>query len=113
MPRRLPKRLPEGHAHKTLVNNDQIWGVFVLSFSCPLRFVLGGSGFFFGAVLAAPSVPQGCLGDPFWVLLRAARGAQKGPPYRRDSLFLGSLWGPLGCSVGSRTFSSLSFGPFP
>ena len=38
-------------------------------------------------------------------------GAQKGPPYRRDSLCLGSLWGPLGCSVGSRAFSSLFFWP--
>ena len=103
VPRRLQKGPPEGQEHKTLVNNDRIWGVFLVLFSCPLRFLSRGSGFLCGAVLAAPSVPQGCLGDPFWVLLRAARGAQKGPPYRRDSLFLGSLWGPLGCSVRSRT----------
>ncbi len=104
MPRRLQKSSPEGEEHKTLVNGDRISGVFVLSFSCPLRFLLGGSGFLFGAVLAAP---------PFGVLLHAARGAQKGPPYRRDSLFLGSLWGPLGCSVWSCMLSSVSFGPFP
>ena len=113
VPRRLPKRPPEGEERKTFVNSDRIWGVCLLSFSCPLRFLSRGSGFLCGAVLAAPSVPQGCLGDPFWVLLRAARGAQKGPPYRRDSLLLGSLWRPLGCPVGSRTLSSLSFGPFP
>ena len=113
VPRRLQKGFPEGHERKTLVNSDQIWGVFVLSFSCPLRFLLRGSGFLFGAVLAAPSVPQGCLGCSFGVPLRTARGAQKGPPYRRDSLFLGSLWGPLGCSVGSCMLSSVSFGPFP
>ena len=70
-----------------------------------------GSGFWFGAVLAAPSVPQGCLGGPVGVLLRAVRGAQKGPPYRCDSLFWGSLWGPLGCPVGSRTVSSLFLAP--
>ena len=111
MPRRLQKRLPEGHDHKTLVNSDHIWGVFLVSFSCPLRFLLRGSGFVFGAVLAAPSVPQGYLVGLFGVLLRAARGAQKGPPYRRDSLFLGSLWGPLGCPVGSRAVSSLFLAP--
>ena len=74
-----------------------------MSFSCPLRFLLRGSGFLFGAVLAVPSVPQGCLRASLGVPLRTARGTQKGPPYRRDLLFLGSLWGPLGCSVGSRT----------
>ena len=74
-----------------------------MSFSCPLRFLLRGSGFLFGAVLAVPSVPQGCLRASLGVPLRTARGTQKGPPYRRASLFLGSLWGPLGCSVGSRT----------
>ena len=96
MPRRLQKTPPEGHKRKTFVNNDQIRGVFVLSFSCPLRFLLRGSVFVFGAVLAASSVHQGCLGGPFGILLHAARGAQKGPPYRRDSLFLGLsgvLWG--------------------
>ena len=91
VPRRLQERPPEGHEHKTFVNRDRIWGFVLVSFSCPLRFLLRVSGFLFGAVLAAPSVPQGCLGDPFWVLLRAARGAQKGPPYLSDSLFLGSL----------------------
>jgi hypothetical protein len=74
-----------------------------LSFSCPLRFLLRGSGFLFGAVLAVPSVPKGCLRASLGVPLRTARGTQKGPRYRRDLLFLGSLWGPLGCSVGSRT----------
>ena len=74
-----------------------------MSFSCPLRLLLRGSGFLFGAVLAVPSVPQGCLRTCLGVPLRTARGTQKGPPYRRDLLFLGSLWGPLGCSVGSRT----------
>ena len=74
-----------------------------------------GSGFClvwrcFGGPLGAPRV---CLGGPFEVLLYAARGAQKGPPYRRDSVFLGSHWRPLGCSVGSCTLSSVSFGPFP
>ncbi len=107
-----PKRPPEGHAHKTFVNSHQIWGVFVLSFSCLLHVLLRGSGFLFGAVLAAPSVPEGCVGGPFGVLLRAARGAQKWPPYFRDSLFLGSLWGPLVCSGGSCMLSSV-FGPFP
>ena len=63
----------------------------------------------FGTVLAAPSVPQGCLGGPFGVLLRAARGAQKWPPYRRDWLFVWSLWGSLGCPVGSRPVLSLFF----
>ena len=87
--------------------------MFLLSFSCPLRVLLRGSGFLFGAVLAAPAVPQGCLGGPFGVLLHAARGAQKGPPYRRDSLFLGSLWGPVGFPGGvSRGFFALLLGPF-
>ena len=95
VPRRLQKGPPEGHEHKTFVNNDRIWGVFLVFFSCPLRFLSRGSGFLCGAVLAAPSVPQGCLGDPFWVLLRAARGAQKGPQYRRDWLFGGSFWGVM------------------
>ena len=40
VPRRLQKRSPEGHEHKTLVNSDRIWGVFLLSFSCPLRFLV-------------------------------------------------------------------------
>ena len=80
VPRRLQKGPPEGHEHKTFVNGDRIWGEFLVFFSCPLRFLSRGSGFLCGGVLAAPSVPQGCLGDPFWVLLRAARGAQKGPP---------------------------------
>ena len=57
VPRRLPKNFPEGHEHKTLVNNDRIWGVFLVFFSCPLRFLSRGSGFLCGAVLAAPSVP--------------------------------------------------------
>ena len=74
----------------------------MLSFSCPLRFLLRGSEFLFGAVLAAPSVPQGCLGDPFWVLLRAARGAQKGTVLSRV-IVLGVFWCPLGCLGGSRT----------
>ena len=93
-----PHKAPEGEERKTLVNNEQIWGVFLLSFSCPLRFKSRGSGFLFGAVLAAPSVPHGCLGGPFGVLLHAARGAQKGPPYRRDSLF----WGLTGVLWGAR-----------
>ena len=59
--------------------------------------------------LSSPRVSWG----PLWGPLCAARGAQRGPPYRRDSFFLGSLWGPLGCSVGSCTLSSVSFGPFP
>ena len=109
VPWRLPKSSPEGEESKTLVNGDRIWGVFLLSFSCPLRFLLRASGFLFGAVLAAPSVPQGCLGGPFGVLLRAARGAQKWPPYRRDWLFVWSLWGSLGCLVGSRPVLSLFF----
>ena len=71
-----------------------------MSFSCPLRFLLRGSGFLFGAVLAVPSVPQGCLRTCLGVPLRTARGTQKGPPYRRDLLFLGSLWGPFGVLSG-------------
>ena len=74
-----------------------------MSFFCSLHFVLSVSGFFFGAVLAVPSVPKGCLRASLGGPLRTARGTQKGPRYRRDLLFLGSLWGPLGCSVGSRT----------
>ena len=69
---------PEGHEHKTLVNNDRIWGVFLVFFSCPLRFLSRGSGLLFGAVLAAPSVPQGCLGDPFWVLFAGGQGCPEG-----------------------------------
>ena len=42
----------------------------------------------FGAVLVAPSVPPLCTD----------RGAQKGPPYRRDSLF----WGLTGVLWGAR-----------
>ena len=104
MPRRLQQHTPERDKRKTLVNNDQSWGVFLLlSFSCPLRLLLRGSGFLFGAVLAVPSVPQGCLRASLGVPLRTARGTQKGPRYRRDLLFLGSLGDPLGCSVGSRT----------
>ena len=104
---------PEGHEHKTLVNSDRIWGVCLVLFSCPLRFLSRGSGFLCGAVLVAPSVPQGCLGDPFGVLLRAAWGAQKGPPYRRDLLFwglFGALWGAL---VGFARFPHSSFGLLP
>jgi hypothetical protein len=56
----------------------------------------------FGAVLAVPSVPQGCLRASLGVPMCTARGTQKGPPYLRDLLFLMSLWGPSGCSVGSR-----------
>ena len=117
VPRRLPKRPPEGHAHKTFINSDQNWGVVVSSFSCPLRFWLRGSGFLFGAVLAATSVPQGCLGGPFGVLLRAARGAQKWPPYLRDSWFLGLSRALRGVLVASRwrlaRFLHSSFGPVP
>ncbi len=29
---------PKGHAHKTFVNSYQMWGVVLLSFSCPLHF---------------------------------------------------------------------------
>jgi hypothetical protein len=50
----------------------------LLSFFSPLHFVLSVSGFFFGTVLAVPSVPQGCLGGPVGVLLRAVRGARQG-----------------------------------
>ena len=75
-----------------LGDSGDLWGSWLRS-----------SGFLFGAVLAVPSVPQGCLRASLGVPLRTARGTQKGPPYRRDLLFLGSLWGPLGCSVGSRT----------
>ena len=71
--------------------------MFVVLF---LSSAFGGSEFLFGAVLAAPSVPQGCLGGPVGVFLRAVRGAQIGPPYCRDSLFLGSLWRPFGVLGG-------------
>ncbi len=70
--------------------------MFLLSFSCPLRFVSMGSEFVFGAVLAAPSVPQGCLGGPFGVLC-----ARPGAPRRGHRTVVihcfwsltGVLWG--------------------
>ena len=103
MPRHLHKNTPERHKRKTLVNNDQIWGVFFVVLFLSSAFFVKGLWVFvwrcFGGPLGAPRVSWG----PLWGPLCAARGAQKGPPYRRDSLFLGSLWGPLGCSVGSRT----------
>ena len=98
MPRRLQKRPPEGHEHKTLVNGDRIWGVFLLSFSCPLRFLSRGSEFLCGAVLAAPSVPQGCLGGPFGVLC-----ARPGAPRRgHRTVVIGCFWGLSGVLWGAR-----------
>ena len=88
-------------------------GCFVVVLFLSSAFFVRGLWVFLGAVLSAPSVPQGCLGGPFGVLLRAARGSQKGPPYRRDWLFLGSLWGPVGCPGGvSRGLFALLLGPF-
>ncbi len=55
-----------------------MWGACLLCIFCSLHFVFRVSGFFFGAVLAVPSVPQGCLGGPVGVLLRAVRGARQG-----------------------------------
>ena len=98
VPRRLQKGFPEGHKRKTLVNNDQIWGVFVLSFSCPLHLLLRGSGFLFGAVLAAPSVPQGCLGGPIGVLC-----ARTGAPSRgHRTVVIRCFWGLSGVLWGAR-----------
>ena len=98
VPLRLHKWPPEGHEHKTLVNGEQIWGVFLLSFSCPLRFLLRGSGFLFGAVLAAPSVPQECLGGPFGPLC-----ARPGAPRRgHRTVVIRCLWGLSGVLWGTR-----------
>ena len=98
MPRRLRKRPPEGHELKTLVNGDRIGGGFLLSFSCPLRFLSRGSEFLLGAVLAAPSVPQGCLGGPFGVLC-----ARTGAPRRgHRTVVIRCLWGLTGVLWGAR-----------
>jgi hypothetical protein len=72
--------------------------VFLLSFSCPLRFLLRGSGFLFGAVLAAPSVPQGCLGGPFGVLC-ARPGAPRGG---HRTVVIRCFWGLSGVLWGAR-----------
>ena len=72
--------------------------MFLLSFSCSLRFLSRGSEFLFGAVLAAPFGAPKVSWGPLWGPLCAARGAQKGPPNRRDSLF----WGLTGVLWGAR-----------
>ena len=97
-PTKAAKRPPEGHTHKTLVNSDRIWGVFLSSFSCSLRFFFRGSEFLFGAVVAAPSVPQGCLGGPFGVLC-----ARPGAPRRgHRTVVIRCFWGLTGVLWGAR-----------
>ena len=69
-----------------------------MSFSCPLRFLLRGSEFSFGAVLAAPSVPQGCPGGPFGVLC-----ARPGAPRRgHRTVVIRCFWGLSGVLWGVR-----------
>ena len=77
-------------------------------------FLLRGSGFLFGVVLAAPSVPQGYLGGSFGVLLRAARGAQKCDRTVVIGCLCGlaeALWGALwGLALFCRSFVGRCFG---
>jgi hypothetical protein len=52
----------------------------------------------FGAVLAAPSVPQGCLGGPFGVLC-----ARPGAPRRgHRTVVIRCFWGLSGVLWGAR-----------
>ena len=105
MPRYLQKRPsegeerpPEGHEHQTLVNGGRIWGVFLLSFLVFLRFLKRGSEFLFGAVLAAPSVPQGCLGGPFGVLCARPGAPREG----HRTVVIRCFWGLSGVLWGAR-----------
>ena len=72
--------------------------MFLLSFSCSLYFLSRGSEFLFGAVLAAPSVPQGCLGGPFGVLC-----ARTGAPRRgHRTVVIRCFWDLTGVLWGAR-----------
>jgi hypothetical protein len=57
VPRRLQKGPPEGYTHKTLVNIDRIWGVFLLSFCLPSAFFVGGLWICGWRCFGRPSVP--------------------------------------------------------
>ena len=75
------------------------WGcVFVVFFFVFLRFFERDSEFLFGAVLAAPSVPTGCIGGPFGVLC-----ARPGAPSRgHRTVVIRCFWGLSGVLWGAR-----------
>ena len=63
-----------------------------------LRFFKRDSEFLFGAVLAAPSVPTGCIGGPFGVLC-ARPGAPRGS---HRTVVIRYFWGLSGVLWGAR-----------
>ena len=98
VPRRLQKSSPEGHEHKTFVNSDRIWGVFLLSFSCSLRFCQGALAFCLALFWRPPRCPKGVLGAPL-----GSSCARPGAPRRgHRNVVIRCFWGLSGAPWGAR-----------
>ena len=71
---------------------------FCCLFVCPLRFLLGGSGFVVGVVLAAPR----CLKGVFGVPLGASRARPGAPRSGHRTVVIRCFWGLTGVLWGAR-----------